>query len=135
MKTESELFIVVTKFGFIEDTFEDYTDIDEDNPLSILYNAHFTSDPFKAAKYHSADQSTYKYAQSKKHHWSELTVEKWAEEIGGKLVKCKLTSESINSFENGMYTSGQVKKLTILDDEFQGPLKFEEFDYEALEIN
>lgn len=134
MKTENEFYILMTKFGFIQDTYEDYTDVDEKHPLSILYNVAFTSNPSRAAKFNSTTQSPYKYSNSKKYHWSELTVEKWAEEIEAKLIKCKTTQENRSEFKNGIFVSFEHKEFSVLDKEFNQKTKFEEFNYEALEL-
>lgn len=133
MKTEREFFVIMTKYGFVKDVYEDYTDINEDNPLSIMYNVAFALDPFQASKYLPPTQSADKYSISQKHHWSELTAEKWAEEIGGKLIPCKSTHENGSGFENGAFVSFERKEFFVLNDEFNHKTEFEEFPYEELE--
>lgn len=134
MKAEKEFYVIMTKFGFIKRCNEDYTTINEEHPLAILYNVDFTMDPTEASKYYSPTQSANKYSQSRKYHWTERTAEKWAEEIGGKLVKCKTIHETGIELRQGKWVNFEHKEFLVLDKEYNPKTRFKEFPYEELEV-
>ena len=90
-KTEKLYYVIVTKYGFLLNVFEDYSDIEKENEHYCIANAEFTNSIKSAAKFKEATEIIPKYAVTKKDY--EISVKEWAEEIGGELIMVKETLE------------------------------------------
>lgn len=115
---EYDWYVVVTKYGFLYNVYEEYSDIEEDDELYLIDNVEFTNKVNRAMRFKNPEDDAPKYSVSKEYNYKELTIEKWTKEIGGELVNMKIIFSEDLIPNSGNLELSKTEKYVLEDSKF-----------------